>query len=381
MADLTHNAMSTLLLLGILQGWVMGIAMLISRGRRNGTHFLALAILAFSLTLLRLWSHMTGLWDQPGFWLMPLSFDLIIIALFWLYALSMTAASESRIRRHLWWLLPWAVFMVYATVVYLVSLTEPTMSGKGRVAAEWRFNEVKRVEDYLTVILNTVLGFMIWTRVNTYYRRVANWIPEHQAALLFYMRIMLLLLLASIVITIISFSAREFFERPDDGWIWRGTQIFYVLVIYVTGFLGFGLVNLPQFPREDDSDEDDASHDAESDNPAFEHLRQLMIQEDLYTNPDLNLNDLAVSTGMSATATSQLIKRCSGQNFRGFVNAYRIEAVKRQLRDESQADVSILAIALESGFNSESSFYRVFRAVTGHSPSDYRLRSTTEHGS
>jgi AraC-like DNA-binding protein len=100
-----------------------------------------------------------------------------------------------------------------------------------------------------------------------------------------------------------------------------------------------------------------------------------MQKDRLYTEPDLNLNDLAKRLGITAAEASQAIKAGSGGNFRAYINDFRVEDVKRKLRDPGYRDVSILAISLESGFNSESSFYRIFKASTGLSPTEFRHRT------
>ena len=55
------------------------------------------------------------------------------------------------------------------------------------------------------------------------------------------------------------------------------------------------------------------------------------------------------------------------KNFFDFINTYRIEEMKKQLQGESK--YTILGIAYESGFNSKSSFNRIFKKYTGQTPS------------
>ena len=375
---MSNNLMSTLLALGVLQGIIMGLALWFSIGKRNGTRFLAVAILAFALSLLRLWSHHAGLWDNHMFRRIPLAFDLAILPLFYLYALALTGANKTIIRRNYYWLLPWALFMVYSVAVYIASFNQPTLELKDLMSRAWRFGQVKTVEDYVTIVINTVLGLLIWLRVNRYYRRIANWLPEHQAAWVNTLRLLMALLLAAMLINILSFVAGHLLGHSDTSLIRRATYLFYVILVYVLSFLGFRLADLPRFSGAAEAIALDDSIPAKDRSPAMARLDRLMQEDQLYTNPNLNLNDLAAQLELSAAQTTQLIKTTTGKNFRGYVNEFRLKAIKQKLQDPNNQRFSVLALALESGFNSESSFYRLFKASTGISPTQYRQQASTE---
>ncbi|WP_299474291.1 AraC family transcriptional regulator [uncultured Roseibium sp.] len=102
-------------------------------------------------------------------------------------------------------------------------------------------------------------------------------------------------------------------------------------------------------------------------------LRKAMASDTLYLDPNLSLWALARHTGVSENYISQVLNEEVGQNFFDFVNGYRIEAAKTRL---SESDETILAIALEAGFNSRSSFYTAFKKVTGQTPTAYRKAET-----
>ncbi|MCD4696832.1 MAG: helix-turn-helix domain-containing protein [Bacteroidales bacterium] len=54
------------------------------------------------------------------------------------------------------------------------------------------------------------------------------------------------------------------------------------------------------------------------------------------------------------------------------VNNYRVEEVKRLMAEGKHEHYTLLAIALEAGFNSKSSFNRIFKEFTGSTPSHYK---------
>lgn len=104
----------------------------------------------------------------------------------------------------------------------------------------------------------------------------------------------------------------------------------------------------------------------------FERLRVVMETETLYLNSHLTIEDLAQTLGMSTHHVSQIINQAGEVHFYDYINQYRVEAVKARLIDPAYAHLSILALGLDGGFNSKSSFYRVFKQHTGMTPSTYR---------
>src|SRR5690625_577176 len=91
-----------------------------------------------------------------------------------------------------------------------------------------------------------------------------------------------------------------------------------------------------------------------------------------YLESDLTLPKLAEELDLSTHHLSQVINEMHGKNFFNFINKYRVAEVKRKIQDPEFQNYSLLGIAYESGFNSKSAFNRVFKNVTGMTPSEYR---------
>ena len=95
-----------------------------------------------------------------------------------------------------------------------------------------------------------------------------------------------------------------------------------------------------------------------------------MVDNADYRKMDLNLGDLAASMGVSDRDLSEAINGEGKVSFYDFVSGYRLEAAKQLLLE--QPDEQILNIAYRSGFNSKTTFNKVFKSVTGQTPSEYR---------
>jgi AraC-like DNA-binding protein len=100
-------------------------------------------------------------------------------------------------------------------------------------------------------------------------------------------------------------------------------------------------------------------------------VRSLMEEQRLYENPTLTLTDLAGALGITTKQTSALVNQGFGMNFNDFVNHYRVEAVKERLARGEHEKFTLLGIALACGFNSKSTFNRVFKRDTSLTPGQY----------
>jgi len=103
-------------------------------------------------------------------------------------------------------------------------------------------------------------------------------------------------------------------------------------------------------------------------------LVQMMQDEQLYLINDLKLPDIADKMSLPLHQLSQVINHSFQKNFNDFVNEYRVAEFKQRLIQPDYAHLTILAIGLDSGFNSKAAMNAVFKKHTGLSPSQYRTK-------
>ena len=89
-----------------------------------------------------------------------------------------------------------------------------------------------------------------------------------------------------------------------------------------------------------------------------------------YLEPELTLGQLAAQLGTNTSWLSRVINTGCGLNFNDFINGYRVREAEQRLRDPKFRHYTLLAVALESGFNSKSTFNRVFKKLRGVTPSE-----------
>ena len=99
-------------------------------------------------------------------------------------------------------------------------------------------------------------------------------------------------------------------------------------------------------------------------------LLALMEAEKPWLEPELTLAELAQRLRTNPSLLSKVINQGCGQNFNDFVNGYRVAEARRKLADPRFAHYSLVGVALASGFNSKSTFNRVFKKLTGQAPGE-----------
>ncbi len=103
----------------------------------------------------------------------------------------------------------------------------------------------------------------------------------------------------------------------------------------------------------------------------MERISQLMAQEQLYLRSDLKVQDVAVALQTNSSYVSECINSLRGQSFSQFVNTYRVHHAQELLRQNPSMKTAI--VAMSSGFTTEASFFRNFKAVTGTTPREWLL--------
>jgi AraC-like DNA-binding protein len=102
-------------------------------------------------------------------------------------------------------------------------------------------------------------------------------------------------------------------------------------------------------------------------------LMRLMADERIYRHDNITIGTLATKLSIPEYKLRRLINQRLGyRNFNVFLNNHRIEEAKAALADPSQAEVPVITIAMDAGFQSLGPFNRAFKATTGVTPTEYR---------
>ena len=149
-----------------------------------------------------------------------------------------------------------------------------------------------------------------------------------------------------------------------QGWLWAGL-FFVAFVILMIGFtVRKKQLPVPEQPSESISVKDDE---------LMQRIRRIMDKEKPYLSSELKVSDLADKLGTSSRNISDCIKNTTDNTFANFINAYRIDYAKQLM--SNQADMKLSEVYLRSGFSNETTFFRIFKAITGITPSEWKTNN------
>jgi len=110
---------------------------------------------------------------------------------------------------------------------------------------------------------------------------------------------------------------------------------------------------------------------------AFSEIDNYIVGNQKFLDPYLSLESLSEEINKSTSGLSKLMNAHAGSNFPDYINKYRVKEAKKLLGDNNFSAYTIVAIGLECGFNSKSTFYSAFKKFTGLTPTAYRKEATS----
>jgi AraC-like DNA-binding protein len=107
----------------------------------------------------------------------------------------------------------------------------------------------------------------------------------------------------------------------------------------------------------------------------FLALNEFIIQNKLYTNPNLSIEEVAKAINITPRKITQIVQKSTNFNFADYVNHIRVEKAKKYLLNPKYEKYTNLSIGFECGFNSKSTFYRAFAKFTSTTPTLFKQQS------
>jgi AraC-like DNA-binding protein len=359
--------------LGLAMAFGLLVAVLLAASRRNtvANRFLAGVLVVLSLKLAPYCLGYAGFYDAyPWLTFAPLSFGLALGPLLYLHIATLSAGALPG--RWAWHLVPGGLQFLY----YLALFVQP-LAVRHAWSDAWDGPWLQPLETALE--LGSLLAYLI--AALRIFRGYQRWLDAHlsnrEELRLPWLRNVLVAMLAATVpwtaYEVASFAlSMDYFDRFP---LYLGIA---GLLVYL-GLEGWRHADR-RYPVAGSCDPPVAA------GPPFEPTaaaprRDWTAQGEAWLartesaqwwrDPELSLEDLARRLGTNTRYLSRALNEGLGVSFNVAINRFRVTEVAALLRQPG-TEGDLLAHALAAGFSSKTSFNRVFRAMTGMTPSAYR---------
>ncbi|QQL51203.1 helix-turn-helix domain-containing protein [Mucilaginibacter ginkgonis] len=371
---------------GAIQGIVMGLVLYRLPVKDPSKKHLSLILFTLALLNFKILLHTLGLWNSHLFHFFPLAIDTTLPPLLYLYICLITA-QEIACKKILLYFIPTLIFMAYAILVYVWIIPVTDIRHKDILANKFFFNQIKSLEDFVAVISAVFYWLFGFKRIHNYRKWLFDTQSDSRLQELTWLKNLLIMSAIMILGLITVVLIEDIFTSGPHSFL--TIEIFYTyltLTIYYLSLKGYSLysfsnpvnliadkIKLRQFS---DITADEYSDDLtlNTEDKAYLTIKESILYsmnvEKIYLNQELNIKQMAQHVGYPVAMVSAVINKSLGVNFRNMVNQYRIKEFKERSINPPM-HLSLFGIALECGFNSEPSFFRIFKQETGLSPSDY----------
>jgi AraC-like DNA-binding protein len=378
MASLTLDWLQLASLVGALQGLFLAGTLFAQRDNRTANRLLAILMLTFTVFLASTVYYATGLFERwPHFFGISYHTPFVFGPLVYLYA---KAASDRswRFKRRDWiHFVPVAITLGSTIPMYL-------LSGPEKVALLREFtagNVPTRLIVFDVFKFMSGIGYSIATvlLVVRHQREVRNSYSNTE-------RVNLRWLLwfagsaAAIWVLALSIDSGGATSNIRDDHV----SLAIAIMIYSIGYMGLRQPEIfhyetAEFPipptMENPADPYARSGLADSEAEKLRvSLVALMETAKPWKDSELTLAQLAEQLGTTPHKLSEVLNAQVKQTFYDFVNGYRVREVQRRIKAGDAKQLKMLALALDAGFASKSTFNDVFKRHTNLTPSAYALQ-------
>jgi len=188
------------------------------------------------------------------------------------------------------------------------------------------------------------------------------------------------LVAASLISVVCSVLGRSFFL--EETWFLYIPMICFSLFFFIAGYLGniqnHSVANLEQDIVLVADTLIEKEHISISSDDVFNstklkvELLDLFEKEQIFTNADLKIVDLAQMLNTNRTYVSNVINNELSSSFNKFVNQYRIQKAKEIILEDKQKNYTLELVSQEVGFGSLHTFIRAFKEFEGVTPGTFR---------
>jgi len=376
----TFNLVSLLDTLGLVQGLLLGVMLIVIHSRRRkAVVYLGLFVILFSLEPLENIFHELGVLQKwPHLILLPVSFHFLAYPLFYIYLQKISILEDER--PSYWTMIPGFLELIVGVVVFFLPLHIKT----------W-------IKDSNAMLIYFLLGMVYSLIIQILALR---WLARHRTELENQYSLILhrslqwstYFIYASILFSVLFLLT----FLTEDRSVYLVYSVVNVVLIYWISYQGFAqqnvspvyhsILNVPSNVKNElDKNEDKIIKE----NPAhmktiktpdeqeifrqvLDRIQDHMVKSKCFIKEDLTIVDVSEAIHEHPRRISQSINSLLGTNFNNYINSFRVEYAKELFTSAQHKNLSIEGIGMEAGFHSKSTFYAAFKKIEGTTPAKLR---------
>ncbi|APD08048.1 hypothetical protein UJ101_02550 [Flavobacteriaceae bacterium UJ101] len=371
------NIINLFIFTGVIQGFIFGIFIFTSPFFKSKINrFLALTIITLSLSNLNYWFIDTGLEKKYSLIdIVYLPWNLIFPVFFYCYV-SEYYKNYITNKKFIILSLPFILSSLYHIFIKINSY------GLNKTEYFSNVSLFYSLEEYFAIVITIISGIKAYTIITEKKTDLLNslsWLIDFLKAGLILIIIWITVYSASLIF--------NFYKSWIFYPLWIGLSILFYWIGY-RGVFQFKLIKerfkineLREIYKQSNiENKEETSEKIKNknnstfieENPLFVKFENLIQEKHLYRDPSLSLESVSEELNISSGYLSQIVNKITKKNFSDYINTYRIEEIKKMLVDPEFEKYSLLAIGLEAGFNSKTSFYTVFKKHVGLTPKQYK---------
>jgi len=369
MCEFNLNLFNFIILASIFIGTTFGLLLIFTK-RINSSANRLLGLLTFVIVLWNIWILSIDFQITkyvPNFYLIPLNYSLVLGPLLYFYVKKITTFSYRISKKEWLHFSPLIIELVTHIMVCRDAISNNRTAIETDTYLQWmpilQFLAILSIVTYCIYALKDIKKYHIWLHKN-YSNNDAYSLKWMYRLLIIFAALWLLW----VPYTIVDYVVFNFQLGISDYYP------MYVLLSIITIWISAEAFLRPEIilletnrhsKKKKEKPSEDISQKAT-------WLKQQMIANRFYLNSELNLKSLAEDLGIHPNILSKVINEGLNKSFSDFVNEYRVNAIIEKLHSDDYNHITLLGLSYECGFNSKTTFNRVFKNIKGMTPLQYK---------
>jgi AraC-like DNA-binding protein len=369
------NLFNSIILTGIIQGFIFGIVVCTGKKyQTRSTLFLATLIVVFSLTNLQYYLGDTNIiTTRELFGIIWFPGQLLSGPFLLFYGITLLHPKNAINKRtKILLLLPFSIALIIITYFKITMVSADNKTYMHTIL------QIEAIIEFLSLFLDTCIVIWLFFEIQKANRKSKDFglttvYPEFK----WFRNLLIILFIFCFIWFYVA--VLTFFGNGSEN-LWYIMWIALSIIIYWLGHIGiykFGIHKERKKIRNHTLDRGNIIVVDKQKNEYLSSFEDLIIRKKEYLNPEITLDKVAEELKLSKSHLSRLINNELGISFPDYINQLRINEAKYYLKNPDFFNYTLIAIGLESGFASKTTFNNTFKKVTGMTPSEYKKEQNT----